>query len=212
MNTSEKKPGIRKRFFAWALRKADFINYRIYEGYKKELFLDLKGTVVEVGPGTGINLAFLNSVDEWIGLEPNEAFHAQLREAAERRGIAAKILVGNAENIPIADGMADAVICTLVLCSVGDPFRAVSEMKRILKQGGKLIFIEHVAAPSKTGLRTFQDILNPLNKLVADGCNCNRETWTAIEQAGFTKLSLSHHSVKEMFRLHRPHIMGYAIK
>lgn len=206
------RPGFRKQFFAWALKKTDSINNRIYSRYKRELFRYLQGTVVEVGPGTGINLSYLSGIREWIGIEPNAAFHSRIHELAMQKGIRARIVNSSAEEIPIVDNSADAVISTLVLCSVADPAKVVLEMKRILKPGGKAIFIEHVAAPRHTVLRAAQNIFNPLNQLIADGCHCNRETWNVIEGAGFAQVSLKNYRVKEMFKFHEPHIVGFAVK
>ena len=207
-----KKPGLRKRFFAWLLKKGDSLNHQIYHFYKQKLFKDLKGIIVEVGPGSGINFSYLPSKIEWLGLEPNEAFHETLFSLAREKGINARLLKGDAEHIPLPDSSADAVLCTLVLCSVPNPDLAIAEMKRILKPGGKLIFIEHVAAPSHSRLRFMQTFFNPLNRVLGDGCNCNRETWTSLERAGFTQLSLTYHRIKDTLKLHEPHIMGIAIK
>jgi len=206
------KPGLRKRLFAWILKKGDTYNLKMYDSYKKSLFHDLKGTVAEIGPGTGVNLNYLPPGIKWIGIEPNEAFHHELKKRAEGLGIKAELLGGDATNIPLPDNSMDAVLCTLVLCSVVNPVKAVAEMKRILKPGGKLIFIEHVAALAGTGLRKAQNVFNPFNRLAADGCNCNRETWSILENGGFTNLQLSHNRVKGTMKLHAPHIMGYAVK
>jgi ubiquinone/menaquinone biosynthesis C-methylase UbiE len=204
--------GFRKRLFAWMLKKGESINRKLYGPYKQSLFHDLKGSIVEIGPGTGINFNYLPSGISWIGIEPNEAFHEVLLSQAKENGIQATLLVGEAGHIPIADNSADGVICTLVLCTVKDPAAAILEMKRVLKPGGKLVFIEHVAAPKETFLRLVQDSLNPLNRLVADGCNCNRETWRYIQQAGFTRVELAHHKLKGPLKFHAPHIMGLAVK
>ena len=206
------KPGLRKRLFAWMLKKSDALNHQIYGPYKKNLFRDLDGLVVEIGPGTGVNFKYFPSGIKWIGIEPNPAFHETLEEKALEAGIDAKILTGDALNIPLTDNSADALICTLVLCSVKNPKTVISELKRVLKPGGKLVFIEHVAAPKKTSLRIAQNLFNPINRLVADGCNCNRETWTLIESAGFGKVNLSHEKLKGTFKLNSPHIFGYTVK
>jgi ubiquinone/menaquinone biosynthesis C-methylase UbiE len=206
------KPGLRKRFFAWMLKKSDSLNHQLYGSYKRNLFKGLNGLLVEIGPGTGVNFNYFPSDIQWIGIEPNQAFHETLQMQALKAGINAKILTGDASNIPLPDNTADALICTLVLCSVKDPVKTIAELKRILKPGGRMIFIEHVAAPKRTGLRTAQNIFNPLNKLIADGCNCNRETWALIENAGFKEVNLSHESVKGTFKLSNPHIIGYAVK
>lgn len=202
----------RKRFFAWILKKGDRINHKLYRTYKRTLFQNLKGLVVEIGPGTGVNFSYLTTETEWLGIEPNEAFHEDLLAQAREKGITAKLLSGDAQQIPLDDSTADVVLCTLVLCSVSDPVHAIAEMKRVLKPGGKLVFIEHVAAPKKSRLRLAQEIFNPFNRAIADGCNANRETWIQIEKGGFSRVELSHHRVKGTLKIHAPHVMGYAIK
>lgn len=203
---------LRKRLFAWILLKGERINHKIYRSYKRDLFKDLKGLIVEIGPGTGINFSYLPVGTEWLGIEPNQAFHEGLLAQAKEKGINAKLLSGDAEQIPLPDNTADVLLCTLVLCSVTDPARAIAEMKRVLKPGGKLLFIEHVAAPKKSVLRFAQEIFNPLGRAMADGCHANRETWTHFEKSGFSRVELSHQRVKGTLKVHAPHIMGYAIK
>jgi len=206
------KAGLRKRFFAWMLKKGDAFNHTIYHHHKENLFHDVNGLVAEIGPGTGVNFEYLPTGINWIGIEPNEAFHELLEKRAKDRGIDANLLTGDALDIPLPGNSMDAFICTLVLCSVKDPKKVIEEIKRVLKPGGKLFFIEHVAAPAKTKLRSTQNFFNPFNRFLADGCNCNRETWKYIEQAGFTEVNLSHQRVKGTLKLHSPHIIGYAVK
>src|SRR5436190_6936916 len=114
------KPGLRKRFFAWMLKKGDAFNHQLYGSYKRELFKDVKGLVVEIGPGTGVNFDYLTNGIDWIGIEPNEAFHNVLQKKAKEKDIEARLLTGDALQIPLPDNTADALICTLVLCSVKD--------------------------------------------------------------------------------------------
>ena len=206
------KISLRQRFFAWMLKNGDALSHKLYGSYKRKLFGDLYGTVVEIGPGTGVNFQYFPPGISWIGIEPNEAFYQDLKRAGERRGIASKLIKGAALEIPLADNSADALISTLVLCSVKDPPRVLAEIFRVLKPGGKFIFIEHVAAFEGTKLRLAQNIFNPINQIVADGCNCNRETWKPIEELGFKELEMSHHRMKGTLSLHSPHIIGRAIK
>jgi SAM-dependent methyltransferase len=203
---------LRKRLFAWILKRGDELNHRLYGGMKLPLFRSISGTVVEVGPGSGINFRYLPESISWIGIEPNRAFHDHLFAQAQRFGISAQCLDGSAERIPLPNDHADAVICTLVLCSVNDPDAVAAELKRILKPNGRLYFIEHVAAHSGSMLRSAQNFLNPLNRLIADGCSCNRETWLALERAGFSTLNIDHSSVLGSFSIHSPHISGFAVK
>ena len=206
------KSNFRKRFFAWMLKNGDTYSHQLYGHYKKDLFQNLNGVVVEIGPGTGVNFKYLPHGIKWVGIEPNEAFNKILQKQAKEKEIEADVLTGDALQIPLPDASADALLCTLVLCSVKDPVKVIDEIKRILKPGGKLIFIEHVAAPERSGLRLFQNVFNPVNRIIADGCNCNRETWTYIRQAGFSHVELSHHNMKGTLKFYSPHIMGYAIK
>jgi len=206
------KVSFKKRLFAWMLKKEDATSHKIYGSYKKDLFQNIQGSVVEIGPGTGVNFKYLPPGINWTGIEPNGAFNEILRTRAKEKGITAELLTGDAFQIPLPGNSADVVLCTLVLCSVKDPAKIIDEIKRVLKPGGKLIFIEHVAAPKHTGLRVVQNIFNPVNRIMADGCNCNRETWTYIREAGFTQLQLSHQQMHGTFKFFSPHIMGYAIK
>jgi SAM-dependent methyltransferase len=206
------KTTIRKRIFAWILKKSDSVNHLVYGGYKGKLLAGIEGVILEIGPGTDINLRYLPAGVRWVGIEPNTAFHDGLLQVAKEKGIAGSLAAGNAMQIPFEDESMDIVLCTLVLCSVANVEKALAEMKRVLKTNGKLFFIEHVAAPAHTYLRFIQNIFNPLNRLMADGCNCNRETWGYLQHAGFRQLELSHHKVKGTLTVHAPHIMGYAIK
>jgi ubiquinone/menaquinone biosynthesis C-methylase UbiE len=203
---------IRKKMFAWVLCSSDEANHKIYGSYKEKLLSGLHGQVVEFGPGSGVNFRYLSRDINWTGIEPNKAFHGNILLKASESGIRASLIPHADEIIPLPDNHADFILCTLVLCSVANPPKVVNEMKRILKPGGKLIYIEHVAAPRKSRLRLLQNLVNPLNRFMADGCNCNRETWQLFQNGQFTDGELTHHTVKGTLPFHRPHIMGIAIK
>lgn len=205
-------PTLRQRFFAWMLKKGDGVNDKLYRDIKKELFSDIQGTVVEIGPGTGINFLYLPKNIEWIGIERNEAFHESVISAAKKQKIRSSMLNSSAESISLPDESADIVISTLVLCSVPDQEKVLAEAKRILKKDGRLIFIEHVADKRGTFRRSAQNIFNPINRFIADGCNCNRETWKQIEQSGFSSCKIHHTIMKGTMTLHAPHIFGHCKK
>jgi ubiquinone/menaquinone biosynthesis C-methylase UbiE len=205
-------PTLRQRFFTWLLKKGDAVNNILYRQVKQELFKDILGTVVEIGPGTGINFLYLPHDIKWIGLEPNKAFHETIFSAAKKANVTATLLDSSAHYIDLPDESVDVVISTLVLCSVHKQQEVLIEIKRILKKGGKLIFIEHVADKQGSARRKIQNLFNPLNRIVADGCNCNRETWKEIEKANFSSVNIHHTIVQGAMALHAPHIMGYAIK
>ena len=115
-----------------------------YEQYiadrKAELFADLPRSVLEIGPGTGANLAYLPKGCRWIGIEPNPHMHDPLRDKADKLGVEADLREGAAERIAADDCSVDAVICTLVLCSVKNPAQALAEIRRVLRPGGALVY------------------------------------------------------------------------
>jgi ubiquinone/menaquinone biosynthesis C-methylase UbiE len=110
---------------------------------------------------------------------------AYLHEEANRLGMPIEIRIPTGEPLPVADESVDAVISTLVLCCVNSQHRALQEVLRVLKPGGRLLFIEHVAAPRGSWLRRMQNLLTPLWKQLGDGCHPNRETGVEVEGAGF---------------------------
>ena len=202
--------GWRKRLFA-RMQAASSASYEpMVSARKRQLLGGLRGDVLEIGPGSGPNLAYLPPDARWIGVEPNPHMHPYLRDAARQYGLDVDLRTGTAEQITAGDDSVDAVISTLVLCSVHDVDRALREIRRVLKLGGRFVFLEHVAAPKGTGRRRWQNWLQPLWSLVGDGCHPNRETWANIERAGFGRVALEHFDLP--IRLAGPHIAGVAVK
>jgi ubiquinone/menaquinone biosynthesis C-methylase UbiE len=180
-------------------------------GKKQALFAGIHGDVLEIGPGTGVNLVYLPVGIRWIGIEPNTFMHGYLRELGLKLGLNIDIRVGTAEQLPVADNSMDAVISTQVLCSVNDPSRVLQEIQRVLKPGGRFLFVEHVAAAPGTTLRRWQRLARPVSALIGDGCHPDRETWSDIERAGFALIQLEHFEIESAV-LSKPHIAGVAIK
>ena len=181
--------------------------------YRKSLFADLSGTVLEIGPGTGDNFAYYPAGITWIGIEPNTYMSRYLTKKAQEFGFKVDLRTGFAEKIDAPDSSVDTVVCTHVLCSVNDPPGAISEVLRVLKPGGKLLFLEHVAAEKGTVLRIVQRFIRPFWKIVADGCCPDRETVSLLEKSGFDKVT------SEKFRMKpvsicpvSPHVYGIAVK
>jgi ubiquinone/menaquinone biosynthesis C-methylase UbiE len=202
--------GFGQRVFAWAMAR----NHR-YErfaaGLKQRLFAGLEGTVVELGPGTGANLRYLDRERvRWIGIDPNPFMRPYLLREAERLGMSADCRIGTAYELPIEDASVDAVICTLVLCSIDDPQRALGEVLRVLKPGGRLVFIEHVAAPEGSRLRRIQSLVTPLWKRMGDGCHPNRATGRELERAGFS--AVEYERITAPLPVVSPQIAGVARK
>ena len=204
---------LRKRLFAWQMSGANGEQEIAVAQYRRRLFAGLHGTVIEIGPGGGANLAYLapNPALHWIGIEPNPYMHPYLKEQAARVGLARPDLrTGSAERLDAEDESADAVIGTLVLCSVADQQAALREVLRVLKPGGRFIFIEHVAAPQGSRLRARQNLITPIWQFVGDGCHPNRETWVALQGAGFAQLDIERFNVR--VPIAGPHIAGVAKK
>ena len=205
-------PGtLRQRIFARALARFNTKYERFAEEYKQRLFSQVSGAVLEVGPGTGANLRYLARADvRWVGVEPNPFMKKYLQEEAARLGTQIEIRSGTAESLPAADSSQDAVIATLVLCCVKDQRISLKEVLRVLKPGGKFLFIEHVAAPRSTRLRLIQNLVTPVWKQLGDNCHPNRETWTALEQAGFGHVSYAR--ITAPLPVVSPQIIGSALK
>ena len=214
INANKPRPSFRKRMFARWYDQAMAKYEKYIAERKRELFASLSGSLMEIGPGTGANLDYVPEGSRWIGIEPNQYMHDQLREKAGKHNIEADFAVASGEGIAVDDATIDCVVCTLVLCSVTDPAQVLSEVKRVLKPGGRFYFIEHVAAPKKTWLRFSQGVMRPVSRFCADGCCPDRETGLTIKNSGFGSVELEGFRVdrKIMPRVVSPHIAGIATK
>lgn len=210
MGSMGAKGGLRARFFAALLPTLSRGHAQVSEPWRRELLGGLAGKVLEIGPGTGVNLAYMPDGVYWLGLEPNPYFHPHLKRALELRGLPGEILLGQAEAIPLPQGSVDAVVATLVLCSVEEPRKALAEILRVLRPGGRFVFLEHVAAPRDSCLRRAQDLLCPLWAFLGDGCHPNRETLALIREAGFARVEAEDFALP--LSLVAPHVAGVAWK
>ncbi|MDA0564770.1 methyltransferase domain-containing protein [Streptomonospora sp. S1-112] len=183
-----------------------------YARVKPRLLAPLAGEVVEIGPGAGINLGYYGPGVRWTGVEPNPHLHERIRRGAARAGLSARLIPGRAERIDAADSSVDAVVGTLVLCSVADADRVLAEVLRVLRPGGRYVFLEHVAAPPATRTRRAQDVLSPVLRRLPGGCRYNRETGAAIARAGFGAVEHDGFDLPVSFGLELPHIAGTAVK
>lgn len=200
---------LHQRLFAWFMDQVDERYEELVRERKRRLLGALEGTIVELGPGTGPNLRYLDDDVHWIGIEPNPYMDPYLLEEVQRpRRL--HVIRGRAESLCFPDASVDAVLSTLVLCSVDGLEASLREIHRVLKPGGRFVFIEHVGAPSGSWLRRLQRWIRPAWKCVGDGCRPDRETGRHIRAAGFRRLEL------ESFRLPlpvvSPHVSGIAWK
>lgn len=149
---------------------------------RKELLEGLRGEVLEVGAGTGNNLAYFPPGVRVTAVEPDP--HMLRRGKRKSSSAAVQWRRAEAESLPFEDERFDAAVATLVLCTVIDPTRALSEIRRVLRPGGSFIFIEHVASDHPQWRRV-QRWLNPLWRRLGAGCNLDRDTLVSIQKAGF---------------------------
>ena len=200
----------RKRLLAFALAHFHRSYERKVAERKRALFADLTGDVLEIGPGTAPNLAYFPAGIHWIGFEPNPFMHRYARRTAAQRGISIDLRSGRGEHLDAEDASVDAVVSTLVLCSVADVEATLREIRRVLRPGGRFLFMEHVAAPAGSGARRLQRLIRPVVRCLADGCCPDRETGRAIEAAGFSTLRYERFTLA--LPIVGPHIAGIATK
>lgn len=208
--TPNPAPTFPQRLQAWILTHACPVYEKSVAPYKRALLGDLSGAILEIGPGTGVNLGFYPQTVRWTGIEPNPLLHPHLRAALDARHIAGEFRFGSAESLDVPDASLDAVVSTLVLCTVRDVPTTLREILRVLRPGGRFVFIEHVAAPPGTFTHRVQRFVKPVWRYFGDGCQPDRETWKSIESAGFSSFHLDHFRVPSP--IVGPHIRGVAMK
>jgi ubiquinone/menaquinone biosynthesis C-methylase UbiE len=176
------------RFARWYMNGAEEGEKRGAAEHRRRMLEGISGRVAEVGAGHGLNFPhYPPAVTEVIAIEPEPTFRAAAEEAAPNAPVPVRVRPGTADALPLEDGSMDAVVASLMLCSVPDQARALAEMKRVLRPDGELRFYEHVVA-KKQPLRGFLQFLDGSRiwpKLAA-GCHPARDTGAAIEAAGFT--------------------------
>jgi SAM-dependent methyltransferase len=188
---------LRGSLLDWMMRQMNDLRPQALEG--------AEGEVLEVGFGTGLNLpAYPPSVKKVVGLDPNPtdglpALEERVRAAAfevERCALRAD------SSLPFDTGRFDTVITTWTLCSIPDSLRALEEMRRVLKPGGRYLFIEHGRAPAQR-TAVWQDRLNPLWRRLTGGCNMNRPIDLLVQEGGFELEGL------ERFRHRGPGVLAH---
>jgi SAM-dependent methyltransferase len=201
---------------------------------RRALLAEARGRVVEIGAGTGVNLDLYGpGIEDLTLVEPDPHMGANLRgRLAEREGRAAptaaarsasdpptpnrfgppptRLVAAPAEAIPFPDDTFDTAVATLVLCTVPDPVAAIAELARVLKSGGKLLFIEHVRADDPRSAR-WQDRLEKPWRFMADGCYCNRDTEATLGASAFRIESVDHGALPKATPIVRPLIRGSAV-
>ena len=177
---------------------------------RQRLLGDVSGDVLEVGAGTGMNLSHYDTaLSSLVVTEPEPAMLRRLQRKVHEEAPAAKVVQAFAEELPFEDASFDAVVFTLVLCGVEDQARALREVRRVLRPGGRLLFLEHVRSDDPK-LARLQDRINWLNHFLV-GCDCNRQTLAAIEEQGFTVSRIEPTELPKAPKFVRPAIVGTAV-
>jgi ubiquinone/menaquinone biosynthesis C-methylase UbiE len=178
--------------------------------HRQALLVGASGDVLEIGGGTGANLQFYGEgVSSLTLTEPERPMISRLERKLSEQAPGAMVLRAPAEDLPFEDGTFDTAVSTLVLCTVDDQPRALRELRRVLRPGGRLLFIEHVRSEDPK-LARWQDRMLPLNVRFACGCHCNRATLGGIKDAGFDVTELQNDTLKHAPPFVRPLIVGVA--
>jgi ubiquinone/menaquinone biosynthesis C-methylase UbiE len=201
---------LRTKFFALTydrqIARAERAGLR---AFRQDLLAGAKGHVVEIGGGTGANLPCYGPAIESLTItEPDVSMVRRLERNVREHAPAAKVLRAPAEDLPFDDDTFDVAVSTLVLCGVDDQPRALRELRRVLRPGGQLLFIEHVRSDDPRTAH-MQDRMNWLNRLVVC-CDCNRPTLGSIQEAGFAITRVEHTALPKSPKFVSPTIMGVA--
>lgn len=190
--------------FPWGIEQ--MMSQSPFPDYRKELLKDVVGEVLEIGFGTGLNLAYYPAtVSKITVIDPNSGMnrYAKKRIASSTIPVESKVLSG--ENLPMNDQTFDSVVSTWTLCSIPNIKQALSEIHRVLKPGGKFYFIEH-GLSRDPNIQVWQNRLTPLQKIIADGCHLNRD----IKQLVESQFNLV--NIEEFYGSNMPKLAGYMYK
>jgi ubiquinone/menaquinone biosynthesis C-methylase UbiE len=203
---------IRHPLFARFFDRLSRVMEKEVGAWRDELLAGLSGRVVEIGPGNGINFRhYPASVEEVVALEPERYLRAKAERAASVAAVPVTVTAGTADELPFADGTFDAAVACLVLCTVPDQGAALTELRRVLKPGGELRFLEHVRSTRKRKARVqLAADRSGIWPLLGGGCHCSRDTVSAIRTAGFRVERERSLDLGPSWGLTNPHVLGVA--
>jgi ubiquinone/menaquinone biosynthesis C-methylase UbiE len=190
----------------------DFLGTRfgkIEEPHRRRLVENLEGEILEVGSGTGFNFPYYRKASRVVGIEPSDEMRRRSLERAARAAVPIEVVAGNGEKLDFPDASFDAVVLTLVLCTIPHPDRALAEAKRVLRPGGAIHFYEHVRSREESTTR-WQDRIDKPWSMFNRGCHANRNTLATIEAAGLRLDELEEFELAGAPGICKPHILGRA--
>jgi SAM-dependent methyltransferase len=203
---------VRGRFNSWFLDLLDQYIERRLGDVRSELLGGLDGEVAEIGAGNGPTFRHMRPGTVVHAIEPNPYVHRRLAAEARRRGIELVLHPVSAERIDLPEGSVDAVVSSLVLCTVADPAAVLAEVRRILRPGGRFIFLEHVGAEPGSAVRLVQRMVARPWRWVFEGCHTLRDTAHTIHAAGFASVDVRDIRMATAFVPIQPQIVGTAIR
>jgi ubiquinone/menaquinone biosynthesis C-methylase UbiE len=207
-------PDVRHPLFARFFDRLSWAMEREVGRWREELLSGLSGRVVEVGAGNGINFAhYPATVEEVIAIEPEPYLRARAEKAATAAPIRVSVRPGVADALELEDASVDAAVASLMLCSVPDQGTALTELRRVIRPGGELRFLEHVrsGADRKARVQRAAD-RSGVWPLVGGGCHCARDTVAAIRGAGFEVVQVRDLDVGPSWNITNPHVLGHAMR
>jgi ubiquinone/menaquinone biosynthesis C-methylase UbiE len=177
---------------------------------RREVLAQASGRTIDLGAGTGANLGlYPEAVTDLVLAEPDPHMLKQLRAKVGEEEAGVEVVEAPAEDLPFADSSFDTAVFTLVLCTVPNPDAALAEVGRVLRPGGKLLFVEHVRSED-AGLAHWQDRLEKPWRFIGDGCHCNRDTVATIEASPLTVEQVEPGRLPKAPPLVRPLVRGSA--
>ncbi|NWX39509.1 MET7A protein, partial [Steatornis caripensis] len=217
------EPFCKKIFFPFFLERLSEVHKRKTKKQKQELFRNLPDfkspsgelKVLEIGTGCGANFEFYPPGCKVTCTDVNTNCQQGLSRSMNKNPHIhyERFIVAPGEDLhQVPSGSMDAVVCTLVLCSVHNVNSTLKEALRVLRPGGAFYFLEHVAADRSSWKYFWQQVYYPTWKLIFDGCCLTREIWKNLEQAKFSEVNLQHIKVDLPLMPIEPHIIGYAVK
>jgi ubiquinone/menaquinone biosynthesis C-methylase UbiE len=178
---------------------------------RRKLLTRASGATLEIGAGTGLNLAhYPPAVSELVLTEPSEHMARRLRDHLARASRPVEVVEAPAERLPFPDERFDTVVCTLVLCTIPDPPAALAEVARVLRPEGRLLFLEHVRSDDPRVAR-WQDRLWRPWRFMGDGCNCNRDTVATLRASPLAVDDVEHGELEKAPPIVRPLVVGSAV-
>lgn len=171
---------------------------RGFGAIRRQLIQKASGEVLEIGSGTGLNFPFYVNAKKVTAIEPEPLMKQLSLPRAQQAHVHIEVLSADAENLPFPDNHFDSVVCTLVLCTIPDPIKALEEISRVCKPDGQLFLFEHVKMDHHPFLGQLQERLTPLWRRLCDGCHLNRPTLELVKQAGFKVIHIKRY-YKDIF-------------